>query len=48
MQQLAPLQHGDITINQINNGTANVQVAFTAFNPIKGTLIVEEIQYSEG
>ena len=36
----------NISVSKINNNAANVQVAFNAYNPNRGTIILEEIQYN--
>lgn len=35
----------NIVIKPISNTSADVQVAFSAYNPGKGTVIIEEVQY---
>jgi hypothetical protein len=36
----------NITVNKINNNAANIQVLFNAYNPTRGTVILESIQYN--
>ncbi|MFZ0326666.1 MAG: hypothetical protein WAL66_05120 [Nitrososphaeraceae archaeon] len=46
-QQQQPIKFSikNIAVKPISNTSADVQVAFSAYNPSKGTVIIEEIQY---
>jgi hypothetical protein len=46
-QQPITLSVKDITVKKSTNGTvADIQTAFSAHNPTKGTIIIEEIHYN--
>jgi hypothetical protein len=36
----------NITVNKINNNAADIQVLFNAYNPTRGTVILESIEYN--
>ena len=46
-EQVQPIKFSikNIAIKPTSNTSADVQVAFSAYNPNKGTVMVEEIQY---
>jgi LEA14-like dessication related protein len=45
-QQPIKLSVKDISVKSTNNTAAEIQIAFSANNPTKGTVIIEEIQYN--
>ena len=45
-QQPIKLSVKDISVKSTNNTAAEIQIAFSAYNPTKGTVIIEEIQYN--
>lgn len=45
-QQPIKLSAKDISVKSTNNTAAEIQIAFSANNPTKGTVIIEEIQYN--
>ena len=47
-QQKQPIKLSvkDISVKSTNNTAAEIQIAFSANNPTKGTVIIEEIQYN--